>query len=68
MRSHVCNASTELWRITKEGYSPRDPRNLTRRDVVDDQLNTTAIHMIHMAVTPKDRTHIRTLKTTKEAI
>jgi hypothetical protein len=41
---------------------------LTRRDVVDDQLNATAIHMIHMSVTPKDRAHIRTLKTTKEAI
>ncbi|KAK1682939.1 hypothetical protein QYE76_043787 [Lolium multiflorum] len=41
--------------------------NLTRREVVDDQLNTTAINMIHMAVTPKDRAHIRSLKTAKEA-
>ncbi|KAK1603473.1 hypothetical protein QYE76_016690 [Lolium multiflorum] len=60
-------ASTELWRIIEEGYSPRDPKNLTRRDVVDDQLNATAINMIHMAVTPKDRAHIRSLKTAKEA-
>jgi hypothetical protein len=67
MCSHVRSTSTELWRIIKEGYSPRDPRNLTIRDVVDDQLNATAIHMIHMAVTPKDRAHIRFLKTAKEA-
>ncbi|KAK1694494.1 hypothetical protein QYE76_011191 [Lolium multiflorum] len=54
-------------RIIEEGYSPRDPRHLTRREVVDDQLNATAINMIHMAVTPKDRAHIRSLKTAKEA-
>ncbi|KAK1616250.1 hypothetical protein QYE76_021767 [Lolium multiflorum] len=59
--------STELWRIIEEGYSPRDPKNLTRREAVDDQLNVTAINMIHMAVTPKDRAHIRSLKTAKEA-
>ncbi|KAK1664933.1 hypothetical protein QYE76_053092 [Lolium multiflorum] len=67
MRSHVRSASTELWRIIEEGYSPRDPKHLTRREVVDDQLNATAINMIHMAVTPKDRAHIRSLKTAKEA-
>ncbi|KAK1653911.1 hypothetical protein QYE76_071716 [Lolium multiflorum] len=67
MRSHVRSASTELWRIIEEGYSPRDPKNLTRREVVDDQLNATAINMIHMAVTPKDHAHIRSLKTAKEA-
>ncbi|KAK1616573.1 hypothetical protein QYE76_022090 [Lolium multiflorum] len=67
MRSHVRSASTELWRIIEEGYSPRDPKNLTRREVVDDQLNATAINMIHMAVTPKDRAHIFSLKTAKEA-
>ncbi|KAK1649626.1 hypothetical protein QYE76_067431 [Lolium multiflorum] len=65
--SGALGASTELWRIIEEGYSPRDPKNLTRREVVDDQLNATAINMIHMAVTPKDRAHIRSLKTAKEA-
>jgi hypothetical protein len=53
MRSHVRSASTELWRIIEEGYSPRDPKSLTRREVVDDQLNATAINMIHMAITPR---------------
>ncbi|KAK1631589.1 hypothetical protein QYE76_005904 [Lolium multiflorum] len=68
LRFHVIrDASTELWRIIEEGYSPRDPKHLTRREVVDDQLNATAINMIHMAVTPKDRAHIRSLKTAKEA-
>ncbi|KAK1620182.1 hypothetical protein QYE76_025699 [Lolium multiflorum] len=67
MRSHVRSASTELWRIIEEGYSPRDPKKMTRRDVVDDQLNATAINMIHMAISPKDRAHIRSIKTAKEA-
>ena len=67
MHSHVRSSSTELWRIIKEGYKPRDPSKLTRREVVDDQLNATALHMIHMAVTPKDRAHIRSLETAKEA-
>ncbi|KAK1682668.1 hypothetical protein QYE76_043516 [Lolium multiflorum] len=64
---YLKRASTKLWRIIEEGYSQRDPKHLTRREVVDDQLNATAINMIHMAVTPKDRTHIRSLKTAKEA-
>ena len=34
---------------------------------MDDQLNATALHMIHLAVSPKDRAHIRTLKTAMEA-
>ncbi|KAK1668095.1 hypothetical protein QYE76_056254 [Lolium multiflorum] len=67
MRSHVRSASTELWRIIEEGYSPQDPMNLTRREVVDHQLNAIAIDMIHLAITPKDRAHIRSLKTAKEA-
>ncbi|KAK1605783.1 hypothetical protein QYE76_029456 [Lolium multiflorum] len=60
-------ASTELWRIIEEGYSPQDPMNLTRREVVDHQLNAIAIDMIHLAITPKDRAHIHSLKTAKEA-
>jgi hypothetical protein len=34
--------------------------------VVDDQLNATALHMIHLAVIPKDRAHICLYNTTKE--
>jgi hypothetical protein len=35
--------------------------------VVDDQLNATSLHMIHMVVTPKDQAHIRSLDTAKES-
>ncbi|KAK1604502.1 hypothetical protein QYE76_028175 [Lolium multiflorum] len=41
--------------------------NLTRREVVDNQLNAIAIDMIHLAITPKERAHIQSLKTAKEA-
>jgi hypothetical protein len=67
MHSHVCSTSTELWRIIQEGYSPQDPMNLTRREMVDHQLNAIAIDMIHLAITPKERAHIQSLKTAKEA-
>ncbi|KAK1647794.1 hypothetical protein QYE76_065599 [Lolium multiflorum] len=67
MHSHVRSTSIELWRIIKEGYSPKDPMNLTRREVVDHQLNSIAIDMIHLSITPKERAHIQSLKTAKEA-
>ena len=54
MRSHVSRSSTELWRIIEDGFKPQDPKNLTRREVVDMQLNATALHMIQRALTPKD--------------
>ena len=46
MQSHVNSSSIELWRIIKSGYKAVDPNNLTRREVVDCQLNATALHMI----------------------
>ncbi|KAK1630523.1 hypothetical protein QYE76_004838 [Lolium multiflorum] len=67
MRSYVRSTSTELWRIIEEGYSPQDPMNLTSREVVDHQLNAIAIDMILLAISPKDRAHIHSLKTAKEA-
>jgi hypothetical protein len=66
MQSHICSSSTELWCVIKEGFKPYDPDNLSRREVVD-QLNATTLHMIHLAITPKDQAHIRTCKTAKEA-
>jgi hypothetical protein len=67
MHSHVHSSSTELWCIIEEGFTPSDPSNLSIREVVDDHLNATALHMINMVMSPKDRAHIRTLKTAKEA-
>ena len=35
--------------------------------MVDDQLNATALHIIHLVVTPKYHAHIHSCKTAKEA-
>jgi hypothetical protein len=34
--------------------------------MVDDQLNATTFRMIPLAVTPKDRAHMRSCKTAKQ--
>ena len=52
MKSHVCSSSIELWRIIEEGLHVGDQTNLTRREVVDSQLNATALHIIQMGVGP----------------
>jgi hypothetical protein len=44
-----------------------DPNNMTRREVVDSQLNATALHMIQNAVGSKDLPHIQHFSTAKEA-
>ena len=46
MKSHVCSSSIELWKIIENGLHVGDPNNLTRREVVDSQLNATTLHMI----------------------
>ena len=67
MKSHVCSSSIELWRIIEEGLHIGDHTNLTRREVVDSQLNATALHMIQLGVGPKDMPHIEHFNTAKEA-
>ena len=67
MRSHVNSASIELWRIIQVGFKAMDPSNLTSREVVDAQLNATALHMLELAVGEKDIHHIQQLTTAKEA-
>jgi hypothetical protein len=57
----------ELWRIVEEGFKAVDPNNLTGREVVDSQLNATALHMIQIAFGSKDLPHIQHFSTTKEA-
>jgi hypothetical protein len=44
-----------------------DPNNLTRREVIDSQLNATALHMIQIVVGSKDLPHIQHFSTAKEA-
>ena len=67
MTSHMNSACIELWRIVQEGFYVHNPSNLTRREVVDKQLNATALHMIHVAVGEKHLAHIQHLSTAKEA-
>src|SRR5215216_1644879 len=67
MKSHVCSSSIELWRIIEYGIHIGDPINLTRIEVVDSQLNATALHMIQLGVGPKDMPHIEHFNTAKEA-
>jgi hypothetical protein len=66
MKSHVCSSSIELWRIIQVGYKPHDPTNLTRREVVEAQLDATALYMIQKAVGNKDMPRIQHLTTAKE--
>src|SRR3954465_9118629 len=67
MKSHVCSSSIELWKIIENGLHVGNPNNLTIREIVDSQLNATALHMIQLGVGDKDMPHIQHLSTAKEA-
>ena len=49
-----------------DGLRVVNPRNLTRREVVDSQLDATAKHMIRLGVGAKELPHIQRLNTAKE--
>ena len=66
MKSNFNSASMELWRIFQAGFKAMYLSNLTRREVVESQLNATAIHMIEQAV-GKERHQIEHYTTAKEA-
>ena len=67
MKSYLCCSSIELWRIVEEGFKANDPRNLTRREVVNCQLNATALYMIQQAVGEDDRPYIENDTTAQSA-
>jgi hypothetical protein len=67
MTSHVFSSLIELRKIIENGLKAVDPSNLTRREVVNSQLNATTLHMIQIAVGSKDFPHIQHFSTTKEA-
>ena len=46
MQTYLRNSCNELWRIVQKGYKPFNPDNLTRREVVDAQLDSTALHIL----------------------
>ena len=65
MRSHVNSASIELWRIIQVGFKAMDPTNLTRREVVEAQLNASTICML--VVGDKEKHQIEHYTSAKEA-
>ena len=60
MKSHVHSSCIDLWNTIEEGLKIEDPTNLTRREVVNSQLNATALHMIQLGLGPKDFTTLST--------
>jgi hypothetical protein len=68
MESHINFASIGLWRIIKQGFNPTssDLDNLRPWDLVDKQLNASALHLIHMSLFEKDKALVRTLTYTNE--
>jgi hypothetical protein len=58
----------ELWRIIKQGYNPTstDPDNFLPWELVDKKLNASALHLIHMSLSKKDKALVWTLTSTKE--
>ena len=66
MRSYVNIASIELWRIIEQGYQDVDSSNKTRREIVDCQLNATALDLIRDAVGADDTSQVEYCTTDKE--
>jgi len=67
MKTHVRSSCIELWNIIEQELYIGDPNNLTRREVVNSQLNATALHMIQQGLGTKDYPHIEHLSIAKEA-
>ena len=67
MKSHICSASTQLWRIIRVVFHPLNPNNLTSREEVDEQLNATTLHTIQQSLTKEYMAHIRKYDTAKQA-
>jgi hypothetical protein len=60
MRSHINFVSIELWRIIEQGYHPssKDLNNLQPWELIDKQLNASALHLIHMSLSEKDKVFV----------
>ena len=69
MRSHINFVSIELWRIIEQGFCPtsKDLTNLLPWEQIDKQLNASALHLIHMSLTEKDKAFVRNISSAKEA-
>jgi hypothetical protein len=60
MRSHINIVSIELWRIIEQGFNPtsKDLNNLLPWETIDKQLNASALHLIHMSLSEKDKAFV----------
>jgi hypothetical protein len=69
MRSHINFVSIELWRIIEQGFHPtsKDLNNLLPWEQIDKQLNASALHLIHMSLTEKDKAFVCNITSAKEA-
>jgi hypothetical protein len=69
MRSHINFVSIELWRIIEQGFNPtsKDLNNLLPWEHIDKQLNASALHLIHMSLSEKDKAFVRSITSAKEA-
>jgi hypothetical protein len=68
MCSHINFVSIELWRIIEQGFNPtsKDLNNLLPWEIVDKQINASALHLIHMSLSEKDKALVRTITSSKE--
>ena len=67
MKSYVCSSSMEVWRIIDKGYYPKDEKNLSSSDLIDQQLDANAQHMLERAMVNEGVEHIRSLPNAKAA-
>jgi hypothetical protein len=69
MRSDIIFLSIELWRIIEQGFQPtsKDLTNLLPWEQIDKQLNASALHLIHVSLTEKDKALVRNITSAKEA-
>ena len=67
MKSYVCISSIEVWRIIDKGYYPKDEKNLSSSDLIDQQLDATSMHMLERAMVNEGVDHIRSLPNAKAA-
>jgi hypothetical protein len=68
MRSHINFVSIELWRIIEQGFHPsyKDLNNLQPWELIDKQLNASALHLIHMSLSEKDKVFVRNISSAKD--
>lgn len=67
MKTHFKSTSTELWRIVDEGYYVHDPKNMSPREYVDNQLNEHAIGIIQKALPLEYRTYVHGIDSARDA-